>query len=340
MEAAEIEVELESMREDLITETSRYRVDMQPINTGMAAQLPQLPHIRSILFDIYGTLLISAAGEVGSDAESTGLLNTSRQKSSDIFRSVLEKSGYSVGPGSGVRAEELYHGGIALVHEEAKKNGTRYPEVNIIEIWDRLLSSLLEEELIEENRAAGPGDRRETDAQTPGRDRRAHLRSAVRSAFYFELSTNVVSPMPGAAELIARASAAGMKLGIVSNAQFYTPIVMEALLGEEPKKLGFSEELCIWSWRRREAKPAQGLFQTALEGLEREYGIPAREVLYIGNDMRNDIWPAKKLGCRTALFAGDKRSLRLRTDDERVRNTQADATITELTQIASLVPGL
>ena len=52
------------------------------------------------------------------------------------------------------------------------------------------------------------------------------------------------------------------------------------------------------------------------------YDVQAPEVLYVGNDILNDIlkniWPAATVGWETALFAGDKRSLRLRTDDQRV----------------------
>jgi putative hydrolase of the HAD superfamily len=56
-------------------------------------------------------------------------------------------------------------------------------------------------------------------------------------------------------------------------------------------------------------------------------------VLYIGNDIRNDIWPADRLGCRTALFAGDARSLRLREDDERLSDVKPDRVVTALGQI-------
>ncbi len=57
------------------------------------------------------------------------------------------------------------------------------------------------------------------------------------------------------------------------------------------------------------------------------------EILYLGNDIRNDIWPAQAEGFRTALFAGDRRSLRLRADDPDCGNVRPDWVVTGLEQL-------
>ena len=49
--------------------------------------------------------------------------------------------------------------------------------------------------------------------------------------------------------------------------------------------------------------------------------------------MLNDIAAAAAVGFCTALFAGDQRSLRLRTNDKRVGNVQPDLVLTELPQL-------
>ncbi len=74
------------------------------------------------------------------------------------------------------------------------------------------------------------------------------------------------------------------------------------------------------------------MFQVAAERLKNR-DIPAHAALYIGNDMLNDIYPSKKAGFTTALFAGDNRSLRLRKDDPKCSNLSADLVITDLIQI-------
>lgn len=55
--------------------------------------------------------------------------------------------------------------------------------------------------------------------------------------------------------------------------------------------------------------------------------------------MLKDVWPAQAVGFRTALFAGDARSLRKRDEDERIRGVVPDLVVTELSQIAGCLNG-
>ena len=66
-------------------------------------------------------------------------------------------------------------------------------------------------------------------------------------------------------------------------------------------------------------------------------GIPADAALYIGNDMLNDVAPAQKVGFKTALFAGDARSLRLRRNHPQCKNLSADIVITDLMQLLDVI---
>jgi putative hydrolase of the HAD superfamily len=117
--------------------------------------------------------------------------------------------------------------------------------------------------------------------------------------------------MPGAGATLAALRRGGLPLGIVSNAQFYTPWLFPVHFGAGLRALGFRPRLCAWSYRSRCAKPSASLFRGPLRSLQRR-GIPASATLVVGNDRRNDIDPAVRLGCRTALFAGDARSYRPR----------------------------
>jgi putative hydrolase of the HAD superfamily len=153
-----------------------------------------------------------------------------------------------------------------------------------------------------------------------------------RFAIEFELQANPVWPMPQAKEVLRRLDESALKLGIVSNAQFYTPIVLEHLLGQTLTDIGFDDLLRYFSFQYRSAKPGPELFRAALQQLEL-CGIQANEAVYVGNDMLNDITAAAQAGLRTILFAGDSRSLRLRGEDPRVAGVQADAVITELSQL-------
>lgn len=126
-----------------------------------------------------------------------------------------------------------------------------------------------------------------------------------------ERKANPVTPMPGAAETLRQLATKGIPLGLISNAQFYTVPVLEEAFGTTLTELGIDLDLCCFSYVERRAKPDPYLFGILRNRLSNR-GIPAADVLYVGNDVRNDIDPAESCGFLTALFAGDSASLRLR----------------------------
>ena len=138
--------------------------------------------------------------------------------------------------------------------------------------------------------------------------------------------------MPGLMETLEALRSREVLLGIISNAQFYTSYTIQALLGKTPEELGFQAEFCIWSFLEGEGKPSPALFVKLQQRLLKA-GIYPQEVLYVGNDILKDIMPASSVGWKTALFAGDKRSLRLRREDQRVASVQADYVIDDLRQL-------
>jgi putative hydrolase of the HAD superfamily len=282
-------------RQDLIRRIRALSSPLSPRPTNAEPVLGPLSGIRAVLFDIYGTLVVSASGDIGLAGE---------QDEESAFRAALAAAGLErpvgVGPHD-LKAD------IRAFHAERRAAGVEYPEVDILTIWKSVL---------------GSGENPE------------------RLAVEYECRVNPVWPMPGLAELLSAIRGRGLVLGIVSNAQFYTPLMLEAFLGAPLPELGFDPECCAFSYRLLEAKPSTRIYREALEGLERGHGISSGEVLYVGNDVRNDIRPAAEVGCRTALFAGDARSLRLRKDDPTCTGVRPDRVIIELGQIVShLLPG-
>jgi putative hydrolase of the HAD superfamily len=268
---------------------------LEPVPTGTSCNISPC-HPKAIIFDIYGTLLISAAGDVGPD---------SAEDDEQAFVQALSDGGWTVAalkePGTKLLQEE-----IAKEHLHKKEKNIKFPEIDILQIWQQVLSRL------------GLVTEAEHD-----------LTTAVLS---YECRTNPVWLMPGLVEVLTELKARGIRLGILSNAQFYTPLLFEFLCGQSLSELGFEQDLCLFSYREGEGKPSPNLFARLAARLE-EKGIAAGEVLYVGNDMLKDIWPAQAVGWQTALFAGDKRSLRLRQDDPRVMEVQPDLIIDDLGQL-------
>ena len=125
-------------------------------------------------------------------------------------------------------------------------------------------------------------------------------------------------------------------MGIISNAQFFTSYLFSWFLDSNPEDLGFKSDLIFYSYKSGHAKPSPFMFEAAAKILK-DMDISTHSTLYIGNDMLNDIFPAKKVGFKTALFAGDDRSLRLRENHPKCQNLSADIIITDLVQILDLV---
>ena len=275
---------------------------LEPLPTDQAPDLRPVTGVRALLFDVYGTLLISGSGDVGTAHEVTR---------GDVMRAALEAAGLlppaqPLNPPPGL-LEDI----IGRHHERARREGIEYPEVDILEVWADALGML----------GLGP----------------ASMDSLRRLAVEYECATNPVWPMPGMSQLLDSLVDRDLPLGIVSNAQFYTPLTLEALTGRRLEDLGFDPGLCAWSWRLREAKPSPSLFRGVLRRLAKRYGIAPHQVLYVGNDMLKDIVPAHALGLGTVLFAGDRRSLRLREGDPRVAGVAPDRVITHLNQLPGLL---
>ena len=277
---------------------------LQPLATGRESVLRRLPGIKAVLFDVYGTLFISATGDVGTLASNSP---------EDALTSALAamKIQYRNTEAEGTRRLVDV---IQKSHERQRSQGIEFPEIDIVDVWERVLSSWIGDGLI---------DHASFD-----------LDFLQQLAIEYEARANPIWPMPNSGECLRSLREAGLHLGILSNAQFFTRELFPALLDAEVEQLGFHRELQFYSYQHQRAKPGFFLFELARDALA-TLRVDVTEVLYIGNDMLNDVYPAHKLGFRTALFAGDRRSLRLRADDSRVAAVTPDLVLTDLSQLSN-----
>jgi len=149
---------------------------------------------------------------------------------------------------------------------------------------------------------------------------------------------NPIWPMPDLHETLSEFKTRQIELGIISNSQFYTPIAFEALAGNSLINLGFNQNLLHWSFEESMKKPGLLFYKRFLSKTEKAYPkLGPENYLYVGNDMLKDIYPAHHFGMKTALFAGDKRSLKWRKEDSRTKNLMPDLVITKLNQLLDCV---
>ncbi len=230
----------------------------------------------------------------------SGDISLAKQKSPEVqeLRQLLRK--YTIRKTPQTLLHEFY-GAVETVHDKLRNKGVDFPEINIEQIWMQVL---------------------ETEDQ--------HI---IRSfAVEFELIANPVFPMPNLEAMLSACRQKKILIGIISNAQFYTPYLFKWFLNSDPEGLGFDPGLLFYSYQHEVAKPSLILFKMAVAELKAK-GIQPVSVLYLGNDMLNDIYPARAVGFQTALFAGDKRSLRLRKNDPRCADLSPDLVVTDLEQL-------
>ena len=269
---------------------NKYVGKLEPIPTQLSPNLDCIKPYRAILFDVYGTLLISGVGDIGVGHDlnfQTGQL-----------QQLLHRYAITISPED---LERALQAAIQDSHDTFRQRGVDYPEVDIKQIWAHVLGI-------------------------------AHSPWVAEFALEYEMLVNPVCPMPGVFELLSAFSAAGISMGLISNAQFFTVFALEGLLKCSLTDCGFDHRLLFYSWLEGHAKPSPVMFERARSALT-EMAIPAASVLYVGNDMLNDILPAASVGFNTALFAGDQRSLRLREGDRRCQHLTPDLIVTDLRQL-------
>ncbi len=260
-----------------------------------------------MLFDVYGTILTARKGEVGTHAPSPDRAATS------ALRAVGFHPRRS---GAGERATALLAAAIAADHKRKRNAGTKYPEVEIRRIWTRVLTRLTKEGYFSKP-----------------------MNAAIieQLCVEHECRTNPVWPMPGLHGVLKMLANAKLKIGLVSNAQFYTPLILAALPGTGWNKAWFDHDLCAWSYQLAEAKPSNKLIQLSLHALRMRHGVSPEQTAMVGNDVLNDLLPAAQFGCKTMLFAGDAGALRLRENIPACSRFIPDVVLTGLNQIPGIL---
>ena len=274
---------------------SKHIQPLTPQPTGVIPSGELHENIHAVMFDVYGTMLISGSGDLRATQIEPAVLKR--------LDALIRK--YRLALTAKVLQAALTDA-IDSRHRQLQALGREYPEIEIDQIWMQLLKS---------------------DALT-----------MVRAfAIEYEMIVNPVYPMPHLRQVLRECRHRELALGIISNAQFYTPYMFKWLLDNALPDLGFAPELTLWSYQWGVAKPSPILFETARKRLA-AVSIPPHQVLYVGNDMLNDIRPAQQVGFKTALFAGDARSLRWRHMDKRCRPLKPDLLLTDLQQLLDYLP--
>jgi putative hydrolase of the HAD superfamily len=287
-------------------------VTLKPVPTLLKPFIRKDAGIKAFIFDIYGTLLISASGDIDESVLSTDNLMQAFQASDIKF---IENGEASAELLQQILSE--FRQSIKEFHEQKRSEDRPYPEIDISHIWESILRSHQSKLIIEDPLC---------------------IKCFV---FVFEVLSNRIYPMPGMKELLNRLASLHYPLGVISNAQFYTPVILNYFLNDLVSDAEavdpFDPDLTLFSYKYMRSKPDPYLFQLLKDKCLQKYGLFADEILFIGNDMFRDIYPAFLAGFKTALFAGDTKSLRLRQDKPELKKIVPDFIVTDLLQLLTIL---
>lgn len=282
---------------------------MELLPTGVLPSYRRMKSVEAIVFDVYGTLLLSASGDVMRAGFNP-----------KAFKQVLDACGIVqlVPEPELASLQTIFDEVVYQAKAMARAGGIRFPELDVAEQWRKALMRAQEQRLLDGVEQA---------------DVRLY-------SFLFELSRNQLWPMPGLCETVSGLKQKGYPLGIISNAQFYTPVLLNYFLSGSlaatGQVAGFDPDLCVYSYKLQKAKPDPALCETLLKPL-RMRGLETNQVLFVGNDMLKDIYPAQQVGFKTCFFAGDRRAYQHRSDHPQASKVKPDMVITDLRQLLEVL---
>lgn len=297
-----------------------------PVHKTMAVQVAgagdSLNEIRAVIFDVYGTLIQYWKADFAQQGAREGVMLGAFLKVIDYFG--LGKTLSAMNPVNDPEKTlfDFYHGLIALDHDKSRAKGVEFPEVRIEQLWGLILMML---------------KRNGYEPQNTGLGSDSDVAKCMGYLYHFHALDRGL--YPGVARALKGLMDKNMRLGIVSNSQFYTPLDLTLFLRDQTNGAVedynelFDHELVHFSYETGRAKPDPLMFRRLYDALY-EYSILPSETLFVGNDLRADIAVAADAGMKTALFCGDARSTFLH---DLVGTVVPDLTFTSYADLPSLV---
>ena len=282
--------------------------------------LVQVGGVRCVLWNVYGTLLSIFEGELKFEHPTEFIMNVALDKTIQEFKMWASMSRK---PGQPADYMKEIYGRVLNEQKLAPSAGEKFPEIQADRIWESITKKLFQKEY-------------KFDAGFFG-----SLNEYSRKiAYFFHASLQGSACYPGAAEAVKLIADAGIAQGLLADGQCFTTVQLKRGIEKQDDSVNLDEAMPashrFLSFECRARKPSETLFKHALQALAKQ-GIEPSEVLHVGSSLARDIAPARKLGMRTALFAGDRASLSATPEQLKDPLLRPDVLVTELTQLAQII---
>jgi len=252
-----------------------------------------LKGVRAVIADVYGTMVnYWRPGFEGRDTREALLV--------EAFSGIVDRFGMGETLAAMNPADppaktlcDFYNGLLAINRQKSVGEGNALPEVRVEEVWSVIALML---------------KRNGYDAGAPLRGDPAGF--ARRLAYTYNFLSMGRELYPGVSSALKKLRDSNIALGILSDAQFYTPVDLTLMLRDQSggRVVDYCElfdtDLTFLSCEYGFVKPSGTLYRRLFDALY-EYHIAPDQTVVVGNDLTTDIAPAAALGMRTALFCGD-----------------------------------
>jgi FMN phosphatase YigB (HAD superfamily) len=290
-----------------------------PVTAKPAAS--PLAAIKGVVFNVYGTLLRIADGELLLQHPQNVRMEIALEKTIkefNMWNSMTRKSG-APSDAMGIRYQRVL--------EEQRLAPTEtigdVPEIDSAVVWLKLIRQLQQKDYSYEARTYG-------EVQE----------FAEKVAYFFHSSLQGIEAETDALATLEDLKRSGKKLGLLADAQRFTHLQMLRAFRSQGTLRTLDElfdpALETLSFREGIRKPSKSLYRRCLERF-RHAGIGASQILYVGTRLRDDLAIAKAAGMRTALLAADQISLAATRDELLDPELRPDRLLTSLAQVRQLV---
>jgi len=282
--------------------------------------LVRLPQVRAVLWNVYGTLLRLNGGELWFEHPQAFVMGVALDKTIQEFKMWASMSRK---PGQPADYLKQMYTQVLTENRSVPGGGEKYPEVASERVWESLIKKLLQKDY-------------KFDAGFFG-----SLNEFSRKvAYFFHASLQATACNDGAAVALRHVAEQGLKQGLLADGQCFTRVQLQRGLAAQDGDIVLDKlldkDLVILSCEVRGRKPSERLFRQAVNALNQQ-GIAPNEVLHVGARIQQDLLPARRLGMRTALFAGDRLSLQATAEQLKEPTSRPDVLLTELSQIAEII---
>ncbi|MSR56332.1 MAG: HAD family hydrolase [Planctomycetaceae bacterium] len=293
----------------------------QPVPAKATPYLPPLPEVRAVTWSVYGTLLLIADGRLLPSIAEPIRMEVALEKTIhefNMWNSMYRKPG--------APWEYMLQQFRSLVEIQRLTGAARKgeaAEVNLPRVWRTLIERLQHKDYAWDEDELGDIDE-----------------FSEKVAYFFQSCLQGLQAAPNARAALAHIRRSGCRQGLVADGQVFTltQILRALRRGVKTPSLTklFSPGCVSLSYQFGVRQPAESLFEACLASLQRE-GISAAQTLHVASRLRDELGPAKRLGMRTALYAGDRHSLEATPAEVADSALRPDRILTDLRQIRQIV---